>query len=152
MYSQMGWRKIGVELIENERSQNLTYQKRKKGLKKKTNELSTSCRIKVCMIIYGDKQQEEPTTVWPDKHTVQSLIELYWGRSDDYQRLRTHDLSFYFRELARKVKVESAKLCKSNHEAKYPMWDPHYDSLSTDGLKHLVVILEARIHEISKAK
>ncbi|PHT43070.1 hypothetical protein CQW23_17095 [Capsicum baccatum] len=98
------------------------------------------------MIIYGDKQEEEPTTVWPDKHTVQSLIELYRGRSDDDRRLRTHDLSFYFRELARKVEVESAKLRKSNHEAKYPMWDPHYDNLSTDGLKHLVVILEAKIH------
>ncbi|XP_059285131.1 MADS-box protein defh21-like [Lycium ferocissimum] len=151
----MGRRKIGMELIKNERSRNLTYQKRKKGLEKKADELSTLCQVKLCMIIYapkhGDKQQEEPVTIWPEKDTVRSLIESYRRRSDDDRRLRTHDLSFYFKDLARKVELESAKLRKSNHEAKYPTWDQLYDNLSTDQLKQLTALLGAKI-EVTKQR
>ncbi|KAK4368576.1 hypothetical protein RND71_012368 [Anisodus tanguticus] len=154
VYSQMGRRKIGMELIKNEGSRNLTYQKRKKGLEKKADELSTLCQVKLCMIIYrpkyGDKQQEEPAIIWPEKDTVQSLIESYRGRSDDDRRLRTHDLSFYFRDLARKVEIESAKLRKRNYEAKYPTWDQLYDNLSTDQLKQLVALLGSKIEVIKQ--
>ncbi|XP_060190511.1 transcription factor CAULIFLOWER-like [Lycium barbarum] len=152
---EMGRRKIGMELIKNERSRNLTYQKRKKGLEKKADELSTLCQVKLCMIIYApkhsDKQQEETVTIWPEKDTVRSLIESYRGRSDDDRRLRTHDLSFYFKDLARKVEIESAKLRKSNHEAKYPTWDQLYDNLSTDQLKQLTALLGAKI-EVTKQR
>ncbi|XP_009788319.1 agamous-like MADS-box protein AGL70 [Nicotiana sylvestris] len=139
----MGRRKIGMELIKNERSRNSTYQKRKKGLEKKANELSTLCQVKLCMIIYGPKDSEP--TIWPDKDTIQSLIDSYRARSDDDQRLRTHDLSFYFRDLTRKVEIESSKLRKKNFEAKYPTWDQLYDNLSSDQLKQLSALLGAKI-------
>lgn len=146
----MGRRKIGMELIKNERCRNLTYQKRKKGLEKKAEELSILCQVKLCLIIYGDKEQEEPATVWPEKDTVQSLIESYRGRSDDDRRLRTHDLSFYFRELSKKVEMESSKLRKRNHEAKYPTWDEFYDNLSADQLKQLAISLGGKIELIKQ--
>ncbi|XP_018625017.1 floral homeotic protein PMADS 2-like [Nicotiana tomentosiformis] len=139
----MSRRKIGMELIKNERSRNSTYQKRKKSLEKKSNELSILCQVKLCMIVYGPKDSEP--TIWPDKDTVLSLIYSYRARSDDDKRLRTHDLSFYFRDLTRKVEIESSKLRKRNFEAKYPTWDQHYDSLSSDQLKQLSALLGAKI-------
>nr|XP_016433393.1 PREDICTED: agamous-like MADS-box protein AGL92 [Nicotiana tabacum] len=132
-----------MELIKNERSRNSTYQKRKKSLEKKSNELSILCQVKLCMIVYGPKDSEP--TIWPDKDTVLSLIYSYRARSDDDKRLRTHDLSFYFRDLTRKVEIESSKLRKRNFEAKYPTWDQHYDSLSSDQLKQLSALLGAKI-------
>ncbi|MCD9559450.1 hypothetical protein HAX54_017409 [Datura stramonium] len=101
------------------------------------------------MIIYSDKQQEESTTVWPEKDTVRSLIESYKELSDD-RRLRTHDLLFYFRDLARKVEMESSKSRKRNHEAKYPTWDQLYDNLSADQLKQLAALLGPKIDLIKQ--
>ncbi|KAI8025717.1 Developmental protein SEPALLATA 3 [Camellia lanceoleosa] len=50
---QMGKAKQNMELIRNDKTQYVTFQKRKKGLKKKTYELKTLCDVEVCLIIYG---------------------------------------------------------------------------------------------------
>ncbi|KAF5764506.1 putative transcription factor MADS-type1 family [Helianthus annuus] len=46
-------KKVKLAFIMNDSARKATYKKRKKGLMKKVNELSTLCGIDACVIIYS---------------------------------------------------------------------------------------------------
>ncbi|KAL6984015.1 hypothetical protein U1Q18_017390 [Sarracenia purpurea var. burkii] len=74
----MGRAKRRMELINNEKARYATFQKRKKGLEKKTYELKTLCDVEVCLIIYRPKMDEHPTEpeIWPpNPDVIQQSIE-----------------------------------------------------------------------------
>ena len=52
----MGRNKIKMESIKNERTRQVTYYKRKKGLLKKSMELSLLCGVKVFLTIVDKKE------------------------------------------------------------------------------------------------
>ncbi|GMP35845.1 hypothetical protein CsSME_00008146 [Camellia sinensis var. sinensis] len=68
-----------MELIRNDKTRYVTFQKRKKGLKKKTYELKTLCDVEVCWIIHGPKINDRPTNdqaeIWPPNPDVNSALD-----------------------------------------------------------------------------
>ncbi|CAH8259504.1 unnamed protein product [Arabidopsis lyrata] len=62
-------KKVKVAYISNNSSRKATFKKRKKGLMKKVNELSTLCGINACAIIYSP--YDSNPEVWPSNSGVQ---------------------------------------------------------------------------------
>ncbi|XP_024015704.1 agamous-like MADS-box protein AGL80 [Eutrema salsugineum] len=65
-------KKVKLAFIANESSRKATFKKRKKGLIKKVNELSTLCGITACAIIYSP--YDSNPEVWPSNSGVQRVI------------------------------------------------------------------------------
>lgn len=71
--STMARRKVKREYIVNDSARKTTYRKRKKGLIKKVDELSTLCGIEACAIIYSPFEPQP--VVWPSPPGVQKALE-----------------------------------------------------------------------------
>ena len=70
----MGRNKIKMESIKNERTRQVTYYKRKKGLLKKSMELSLLCGVKVFLTIVDKK---ENFTIFLSHQNMKNYIEKY---------------------------------------------------------------------------
>jgi hypothetical protein len=64
-----------LAFIVNDGARKATYKKRKKGLLKKADELTTLCGIKACAIIYGPNEPQ--TEIWPSPWGVQSVLSKF---------------------------------------------------------------------------
>ncbi|KAJ0099503.1 hypothetical protein Patl1_22059 [Pistacia atlantica] len=144
----MGRGKLTMELIEKEKARMITYQKRKKGLKKKAQEFSTLCGVPTCLIIYGPKLQNHPAELdfWPkERKDVMEVINLYREKDFSAHGNRPQSLIDFFSSRKRKVDDKITKLYKANLEAKFPRWDDRFNSFSVDQLKVLVAICDTKI-------
>lgn len=145
---KMGRGKLNMELISNERSRMITYQKRKKGLTKKAREFHILCDVDACVIIFGPKLHNRPVDVetWPtDRSDIRRIINRF--RSKGTERKRTQDLSDFFVGRKKKVDDEIAKVRKAYLEAKFPVWDNRLNLLSVDQLRVLGGIFDSKLEE-----
>ncbi|KAG8370502.1 hypothetical protein BUALT_Bualt14G0123500 [Buddleja alternifolia] len=144
----MGRGKLRMELISKPKARLMAFEKRKKSLEKKADELSTLCGVNICMIIYWrkhDNESNEPM-IWPRNHeVVASMIDSYKSRSNHDCRDRIYNLSNFFKDQTEKIEEERQKLSKKMKEVKYPKWDEGYDGLSYDEMKEFASMLTARI-------
>ncbi|XP_043694048.1 MADS-box transcription factor PHERES 2-like [Telopea speciosissima] len=146
----MGCAKLMLELIAKERSCNTTFQKIKKGLKKKTYEFSTLCDVDACLIIFGPKQGNrliEPKT-WPEnREDVLNIIE--WFRKNctatEGRGNRHIDIPEFYEDQIKKLRRELTELKQQNSKTQYPTWDNRLDNLFVDQLKHLAASLDSKI-------
>ncbi|KAF1895504.1 hypothetical protein Lal_00044155 [Lupinus albus] len=67
--------KVKLTYIADDSKRKATYKKRKNGLVKKTNEISTLCGIEACAIIYGPNETQPE--VWPSHPEVQRVINKF---------------------------------------------------------------------------
>ncbi|KAM7260281.1 hypothetical protein ACFE04_016022 [Oxalis oulophora] len=139
----MGRGKLNMEMIKREKPRMITYQKRKKGLLKKAEELSILCDIKTCVIIhgpkYGDQNLRELVTFPQDREEVTKIINKFMSKplssSSAASRGRnSNNLLDFFTTRQKKVNDEIIKLRRDNMEAKFPSWD---DSLNGFSFEHL---------------
>ncbi|XP_027101900.1 uncharacterized protein [Coffea arabica] len=79
-------KKIKLAFIRNETERKTCFKKRKNGLIKKVQELSTLCGIDACAIIYGPHDQE-PETWPPSPPAVLDLLERYKSLPERFRRL-----------------------------------------------------------------
>ncbi|XP_058227943.1 agamous-like MADS-box protein AGL90 [Rhododendron vialii] len=147
----MGRAKLSMALINSEKARYTTFQKRKKGLKKKTYELKTLCGVQVCLIIYGpkiDDRQPEPE-IWPqDREEIQELIDVYRKQPIEERKRRTSGVPNFLEDRNRKVEEAIGKLRAKNNEAKYPTWDDRYNEYTEEDLMNFFAILENKIQEV----
>ncbi|KAF7136377.1 hypothetical protein RHSIM_Rhsim08G0003700 [Rhododendron simsii] len=140
-----------MALINSEKARYTTFQKRKKGLKKKTYELKTLCGVQVCLIIYGpkiDDRQPEPE-IWPqDREEIQELIDVYRKQPMEERTRRTSGVHNFLEDRNRKVEEAIGKLRAKNNEAKYPTWDDRYNEYTEEDLMNFFAILENKIREV----
>ncbi|CAL5374591.1 unnamed protein product [Camellia sinensis] len=152
----MGKAKQNMELIRNDKTRYVIFQKRKKGLKKKTYELKTLCDVEVCLIIYGPKINDRPTDdqaeIWPpNPDVIQHLIDTYKNQSSEDRTRRTLGLSNFFEDRNQKIEDMLVKLRKKNNEARYSTWDDRYNGLSKEQLREFESVLEGKLQDV-KAK
>ncbi|GMP82184.1 hypothetical protein CsSME_00036613 [Camellia sinensis var. sinensis] len=149
----MGRAKQNMELICNDKTRYVAFQKRKKGLKKKTYELKTLCDVEVCLIIYGPKINDRPTDdqaeIWPPNlDVIQHLIDTYKNQSSEDRTRRTLGLSDFFEDRNQKIEDTLVKLRKKNDEARYSTWDVRYNGLSKEQLKEFESVLEGKLQDV----
>ncbi|GJN05313.1 hypothetical protein PR202_ga22932 [Eleusine coracana subsp. coracana] len=71
----MGRKKVSLQWIANNASRRATFNRRRQGLIKKTSELATLCGVKVCVLVYGEKDVQPE--VWPSVQEARDLIASY---------------------------------------------------------------------------
>ncbi|CAL5376340.1 unnamed protein product [Camellia sinensis] len=149
----MGKAKQNMELIRNDKTRYVTFQKRNKGLKKKIYELKTLCDVEVCLIIYGPKINDRPTDdqaeSWPpNPDVIQHLINIYKNQSSEDRMRRTLGLSNFFEDRNQKIEDTLVKLRKKNDEARYSTWDDRYNGLSKEQLREFESVLEGKLQDV----
>ncbi|GAB4839971.1 hypothetical protein Ancab_020680 [Ancistrocladus abbreviatus] len=147
----MGRAKLAMKLRTEEKARNITFQKRKNGLKKKAFELSTLCNIPVCLIIYGYKKDghlAEPD-IWPSNHVeVRKIIDKYNAIPRYDRNKRAVNLLDILEGRKRKAEQDLFKLRRKIMKAKYPTWHACFDSFSKAQLLELVLNLDGRIDDL----
>ncbi|KAL7157372.1 hypothetical protein ABFS83_02G073500 [Erythranthe nasuta] len=149
----MGRAKLNMELINKEKSRNITFKKRKEGLVRKMHEFTTLCDVGACMIIYGPKQDKaavgpaEPEIWPPNPEQVRRIIDIYKSKNKDSGN-KNFGLSDFFHDRKRKIDEELDKLRKKNFEAKYPTWPRLLDGMTEAGLREFAAYLGNRAERV----
>ncbi|KAL7119646.1 hypothetical protein ACP275_02G075300 [Erythranthe tilingii] len=150
----MGRAKLNMELINKEKSRNITFKKRKEGLVRKMHEFTTLCDVGACMIIYGPKQDKaaaagpaEPEIWPPNPEQVRRIIDIYKSKNKDSGN-KNFGLSDFFHDRKRKIDEELDKLRKKNFEAKYPTWPRFLDGTTEAGLREFAAYLGNRAERV----
>ncbi|KAH7544551.1 hypothetical protein JRO89_XS15G0184100 [Xanthoceras sorbifolium] len=132
-----------------------TYQKRKRGLKKKVEEFATLCGVPTCMIIYGPKFKNRPSEVevWPKgANDFMEVVNLYRDKCFSSRGTKAYNLFDFFNERKRKVDDKVKKLRKSNLESKFSScWDDRLNRFSADQLRLLLATFDDNI-ELARRK
>ncbi|KAJ1276262.1 hypothetical protein BS78_05G201500 [Paspalum vaginatum] len=72
----MARKKVNLQWISNNPNRRATYKRRRDGLMKKANELTTLCGIKVCVVVYGEGEgnnKVQPET-WPSEEEAKQFL------------------------------------------------------------------------------
>ncbi|KAK2647627.1 hypothetical protein Ddye_015116 [Dipteronia dyeriana] len=145
----MGREKFSLKLIDNEKARIITYQKRKKGLKKKVEEFVTLCDVPACMVIYGPRLKNKPVevNVWPEvANDFMKVVNLYKDNGFYARGVKESNLLDFFEDRKCKADDKANKLRKSNLEAKFPnSWDDRLNSLLADQLRVLLARFDNNI-------
>lgn len=147
----MGRKKLSLQLIPKEKSRKLTYERRKKGLMKKAQELSALCGVDTCVIAYdsgscGNGAVAQPE-IWPSNHgEVRRIIERYQsGCPQTGAKKRSSGLHEFFENKKRKVESELEKVRKEAWDAKYEVPDELLRSLSGVDLRDFLSSLQRKL-------
>ncbi|CAN7042451.1 unnamed protein product [Brassica rapa subsp. trilocularis] len=107
-------KKVKLAFIANDSSRKATYKKRKKGLMKKVNELSTLCGINACAIIYSP--YDSNPEVWPSNSGVQRIISEFRTLPEMDQNKKMVDQETFLRQRIAKASENLKKQRKDNLE------------------------------------
>ncbi|KAJ0264860.1 hypothetical protein HA466_0012570 [Hirschfeldia incana] len=107
-------KKVKLAFIANDSSRKATFKKRKKGLLKKVNELSTLCGINACAIIYSP--YDTNPEVWPSNSGVQRIISDFRKLPEMDQNKKMVDQETFLRQRIAKASENLKKQRKDNRE------------------------------------
>ncbi|KAI3698319.1 hypothetical protein L2E82_41778 [Cichorium intybus] len=107
-------KKVKLAFIVNDSARKATYKKRKKGLMKKVNELSTLCDIDACAIIYSP--YEAQPEVWPENNRVQHVLGQFLRIPEMERSKNMLDNESFIRKQINKTNGQLKKQMKENRE------------------------------------
>ncbi|XP_021283082.1 agamous-like MADS-box protein AGL80 [Herrania umbratica] len=107
-------KKVKLAYITNDSARKATFKKRKKGLLKKVNELSTLCGIEACAIIYSpyDAQPE----VWPSPAGAQRVLSEFKKMPEMEQSKKMVSQESFLRQRITKANEQLKRQCRDNRE------------------------------------
>ncbi|ESQ29443.1 hypothetical protein EUTSA_v10023873mg [Eutrema salsugineum] len=107
-------KKVKLAYIANDSSRKATFKKRKKGLLKKVNELSTLCGITACAIIYSP--YDSNPEVWPSNSGVQRVVSDFQTLPEMDQHKKMVDQESFLKQRIAKASEHLKKQKKDNRE------------------------------------
>ncbi|PWA85775.1 transcription factor, MADS-box [Artemisia annua] len=122
-------KKVKLAFITNDSARKATFKKRKKGLMKKVNELSTLCGIDACAIIYSP--YEAQPEVWPNSIGVQRVIAQFKRMPEMEQSKKMVNQESFIRQRITKANEQLKKQIKENQEKE--MTEVMYQCLTGKG-------------------
>ncbi|KAL9263027.1 Floral homeotic protein APETALA 3-like protein [Drosera capensis] len=144
----MGRAKLPMKFIEKEKTRSTTYLKRKKGLKKKAQELSILCDVPICIIIYPytakSSSSLEPEIWPPSPKVVHQILNRYQCLPREDQQKRASNLCDILESKRRKFEQDLFKLQRKTMATKYLTWHPILDTLDWACLRRLVSELDEK--------
>ncbi|XP_058762984.1 agamous-like MADS-box protein AGL80 [Vicia villosa] len=107
-------RKLKLAFIENDKARKLTYNKRKKSLLKKVDEITTLCGIYACAIIYGpyDPRPE----IWPSPSRVEKVLSKFKTAPEFDQSRRMVNQESFLKQRISKGENQLQKQRRDNRE------------------------------------
>ncbi|GAB2291781.1 hypothetical protein Dimus_026034 [Dionaea muscipula] len=157
----MGRAKLPMRFIEKEKTRNITFLKRKKGLKKKAYELSTLCDVPICIIIYPNNNNnnnddhnnnvaKSEAEIWPSSpQKVLDVLNRYILLPQEDQQRRALNLSDILRGKKKKAEQDLLKLQQKSMATKYPTWHSVLAGLDKDQLIQMASDLDDKCRMIS---
>uniref|UniRef100_A0A7N0U7S7 MADS-box domain-containing protein n=1 Tax=Kalanchoe fedtschenkoi TaxID=63787 RepID=A0A7N0U7S7_KALFE len=113
--STMTRQKVKLAFITNDSARKATYKKRKRGLIKKVNELSTLCGVDACAVIYSP--YETQPEVWPPSAVgVQRVLAQFRRMPEMEQSKKMVNQETFLRQRIVKTKEQLKKQLKDNRE------------------------------------
>ncbi|XP_071704604.1 agamous-like MADS-box protein AGL80 [Rutidosis leptorrhynchoides] len=122
-------KKVEIKLIEDESKRKTTFKKRKKGLMKKVNELSTLCGVDACALIYSP--YEPHPDVWPDNVGVQRVLSQFKRLPDMEKSKKMVNQNSFIRQRINKANDQLKKQIKENRDKE--MIEVMYQCLTRKG-------------------
>ncbi|KAF7816316.1 agamous-like MADS-box protein AGL80 [Senna tora] len=148
-------KKVKLAFIANDSARKATYKKRKKGLIKKVDELTTLCGIEACAIVYSpyDPQPE----IWPSAMGVQRVLSKFRRMPELEQSKKMVNQEGFLKQRIVKAKEQVKKQRKENREKE--MTQIMYQYLSAGKILHnmtmadlndLAWLIEQNLKEIGR--
>ncbi|XP_054817508.1 agamous-like MADS-box protein AGL80 [Prosopis cineraria] len=131
-------KKVKLAFIANDSARKATYKKRKKGLIKKIDELTTLCGIEACAIVYSpyDSQPE----VWPSPFGVQRVLSKFRRMPELEQSKKMVNQEGFLKQRIMKAKEQLKKHRKDNREKE--MTQIMYQYLSAGKVLHNMTMID----------
>eukprot|EP00249_Psilotum_nudum_P018814 c26972_g1_i1 orf=627-1829(-) len=144
----MGRARIPITWIKSDASRQVTFTKRKKGLKKKVEELAILCGVEACMICYGPGKPSNIPFTWGFPG-VRHVINKYNSLSKQEQDKKKLDNTTLLEQQIKKLRVELRLKVEQNRDLEsenaYFTGDDHLNSHGIDGLEELADIVREKV-------
>ncbi|KAG7556834.1 Transcription factor MADS-box [Arabidopsis suecica] len=111
----MGMKKVNLSLIANERSRKTSFMKRKNGVVKKLNELSTLCGVQACALIYSPYQSVPES--WPSTKGAKEVASKFMEMPSTARAKKMMSQETYLMERITKAKEQLKNLVVENRES-----------------------------------
>ncbi|WJX72546.1 hypothetical protein P8452_56414 [Trifolium repens] len=108
----MARRKVKLAYIINDSKRRITFNKRKKGLIKKVDEITTLCGIEACAIIFGENNAQPE--IWPSPVGVHTVLSRFRGLPETEQSKKMQNQESFLREKIQKGQEQLNKLRNEN--------------------------------------
>lgn len=147
----MGRAKVPIKLIEDPKSRNATFIKRRKGLKKKAMEFGTLCGVDVCMICFGpqDDRQYEPEIFPNDSNEVCRIIKRYQDLPREEQDRRKLNLVSFLQAKNIKLEDELKQRKRETFSILDPSCDNQWNDLPIESLQQLMYTLDEKLKTVN---
>lgn len=140
---KVGRAKIPITWIKRDASRHVTFTKRKKGLKKKVEELAILCGVEVCMICFAP-QADKPSSGAPYSWGlpgVSHVINKYRSLSKEEQDKKKLDNTSLLEQQIKKLKSELKLKMEQNRDLENQracfLWDDRLNAYDVDDLRQL---------------
>ncbi|VVB04151.1 unnamed protein product [Arabis nemorensis] len=107
-------KKVKLAFIANDSSRKTTFRKRKNGLMKKLNEITTLCDIPACAILYSPYDVDP--VVWPSSSGVQNVVAEFRSMPEIDQQKKMVDQETFLRQRIEKVTELLKRQRRENRE------------------------------------
>ncbi|XP_074278558.1 agamous-like MADS-box protein AGL80 [Silene latifolia] len=149
--------RVKLEFMVNDSARKATFKKRKKGLLKKIEELTTLCGVDACAIICSP--YDAKPEVWPNSTGARRVLSRFNNLSEEDQGKKMLDQESYLRQRVSKASQQLVKMKRDTKEKEVRnlMFDVLNGERSVDGLdlndtKNLCVMADVTLDLITKAK
>lgn len=102
----LGRAKIVIKPIQNEHQRQTTFTKRKRGLRKKVEELSVLCGVDICLLCYSNAAAERPSNLFWGSPGVDEVIARYQSLPKDEREKKKLDNTGLLEALIKKHGAE----------------------------------------------
>nr|ASZ79980.1 MADS89 [Bambusa multiplex] len=110
----MARKKVNLLRIANDSTRRTTFKKRRKGLMKKAQELSTLCDVKACVVVYGEGEAQPE--VWPSVPAARSILERFKAMPELDQCKKMMTQEGFLRQRITKLREQLQKSQRENRE------------------------------------
>ncbi|RDX88810.1 Agamous-like MADS-box protein AGL80, partial [Mucuna pruriens] len=148
-------KKVDLMYITNASKRKITLKKRKNGLIKKMDEISTLCEIEACAIIYTPNDPKPE--VWPSDSGVKRVISRFRGLSELKQSKKMLNQESLLRQMITKAQEQLRKQRNENRKKEmthlmfqYLTLGKIFDNPSLIDLNDLLWLINLNLNEIEK--
>ncbi|KAL6626327.1 hypothetical protein ACP70R_030053 [Stipagrostis hirtigluma subsp. patula] len=106
-------KKVNLQWITHGSSRRATFRRRCKGLMKKAGELATLCRVKACVVVYGEG--EARPEVWPSVPEARGVLALFKAMPEIKQWKKTVNQEEF---LEKRIDMLQGQVSRSAHSSR----------------------------------
>ncbi|KAL5077077.1 hypothetical protein RYX36_016061 [Vicia faba] len=148
-------KKVNLAYITSDSKRRRTFQKRKNGLIKKVNEISSLCGIDACAIIFGENDPQPE--VWPSPEGVQNVLSRFNGLPELEQSKKMLNQESFLKQRIQKAQehLNKQKIDNKRKEVTHLMFQclnvgQVFESVNMSDLNDLSWLIDQNLKQIKR--